>query len=447
MLSNKAKKILIISLGLILTFTPTSNSSAIEGGFTKATYLKIVVPLLEHETDALPYCSGVVIDDYIIATAAHCVITGTNTLRREIWVGPPGQDLNSKPTLARVNNIFVPKNYSKSTTGTTQDSDMAFLTVKSPMLNGTKVRIASLAEVKALYGQALIVGGYGADRPYGMTKSSPSFVQQKVIDLILPQYTYGNYVHIVATDTESPCPGDSGGPIFKENGDELVIIGTVAGSNGCQSTLATGERMVGFLISAFNDLKNQALNLVGMPANPAEGIKVQITDAKVFLSWNEQSEIYLNSTRGYLIQDGTGKILCEAKTAAIFKNQNRCDFEMPENAQAPFTFTPIGLKKNGTSINLDLIQAVNYYKIKAAEAAAKAQADANAKAAAEAAAKAQADANAKAAAAKAQADANAKAAPIEAKKPTIKKITCVKGKITKVISGTNPKCPTGYKPK
>jgi hypothetical protein len=33
------------------------------------------------------------------------------------------------------------------------------------------------------------------------------------------------------------------------------------------------------------------------------------------------------------------------------------------------------------------------------------------------------------------------------KKVTIKKIACVKGKTTKVISGSNPRCPSGYKKK
>lgn len=35
--------------------------------------------------------------------------------------------------------------------------------------------------------------------------------------------------------------------------------------------------------------------------------------------------------------------------------------------------------------------------------------------------------------------------PEQTKAPTTKKITCVKGKVKKVVSGTNPKCPTGFK--
>lgn len=69
-----------------------------------------------------------------------------------------------------------------------------------------------------------------------------------------------------------------------------------------------------------------------------------------------------------------------------------------------------------------------------AKAAAKAEAEAKAKAEAEA--KAKADAEAAAAAATAAAAAKSK-----------KTITCVKGKLKKKVSGTNPKCPAGYKKK
>jgi hypothetical protein len=80
------------------------------------------------------------------------------------------------------------------------------------------------------------------------------------------------------------------------------------------------------------------------------------------------------------------------------------------------------------------------------DARAKAEADARAKAEADARAKAEADARAKAEAdarAKAEADARAKAATATKKVS----ITCVKGKLTKKITGINPNCPTGYKKK
>jgi hypothetical protein len=71
----------------------------------------------------------------------------------------------------------------------------------------------------------------------------------------------------------------------------------------------------------------------------------------------------------------------------------------------------------------------------------KAKAEAEAKALAEAKAKADAEA---AVLAKQLAEAQAKAKAEAAKKKTI---TCVKGKLSKRVTGTNPKCPAGYKKK
>jgi hypothetical protein len=43
--------------------------------------------------------------------------------------------------------------------------------------------------------------------------------------------------------------------------------------------------------------------------------------------------------------------------------------------------------------------------------------------------------------------ANKEAAPVKRTVPKLKVIICVKGKISKKVSGSNPKCPSGYKAK
>jgi membrane protein involved in colicin uptake len=96
----------------------------------------------------------------------------------------------------------------------------------------------------------------------------------------------------------------------------------------------------------------------------------------------------------------------------------------------------------------DLIRQAEAFvaeQIAAEEVAAKAKAEAEAKAKAEMEAKAKAEMEAKA---KADAEAKAKAEmEAKAKADAQKSITCVKGKLKKKVSGTNPKCPKGYKKK
>jgi hypothetical protein len=38
-------------------------------------------------------------------------------------------------------------------------------------------------------------------------------------------------------------------------------------------------------------------------------------------------------------------------------------------------------------------------------------------------------------------------APVKKAAPKLKVISCIKGKMSKKVSGTNPKCPSGYKTK
>ena len=81
----------------------------------------------------------------------------------------------------------------------------------------------------------------------------------------------------------------------------------------------------------------------------------------------------------------------------------------------------------------------------AAELKARQEVEAKAKLEAEAKTKAEAEAKAKLEAeAKAKAEAEAKA---KAEATNEKTITCTKGKLTKKVSGVNPKCPAGYKKK
>ena len=92
--------------------------------------------------------------------------------------------------------------------------------------------------------------------------------------------------------------------------------------------------------------------------------------------------------------------------------------------------------------HLELIKTAEEY---VATKVAKLEADAKAKAEAEAKEKAEADA-------KAKAEAETRGKPTPVSSPTIspqKKLTiiCIKGKISKKITGTNPRCPSGYRKK
>ena len=410
------------------------SAQAIEGGFTKPEFMQGVVPFLKTQTDKLPYCSGALMSEYIIATAAHCVADGSGNALKEIWVAPAGSDLNKSPATYRVTGVFIPANYKDSSSTKVTDNDIAFVTVKNSLGKTPFVRIAPLGEARGFYGQSVYVAGYGRNRPLGPTSPTPLFLLQRIIDWILPEFTYGNYAHIIATDKESPCPGDSGGPMFKETPTGLAILGVIAGTNGCTSSTVREERLVGFLISGFNSTHQLAKDAIAVAPKSPENLKVESVGDKVTVSWLDVADTLLRSTVRYSIADSTGKNLCEAYFQGIFNNAKSCNFTVTSATSESAILTPIGISKNGAPISLDIRSAVSYAKEQVAkEERARLEAEAKAKAEADARAKAEADA-------KARAD----TASNNPKKITI---TCVKGKLTKKVTAVNPKCPSGYKKK
>jgi len=458
----------VVTVFLFLSASP--QASAIEGGFTKPEYLEAVVPLLRSQSDKLPYCSGALMSEYIVATAAHCVADGAGNALREIWVAPAGSDLSQRPSLFRVSGVFVPSGYKDSTSANVTDNDIAFITVKGVLGKTPFARISSLGEARGFYGQSVLLAGYGRNRTLGPTSEKPLFLLQRIIDWTLPQFTYGNYAHIVATETESPCPGDSGGPMFKETSTGLALLGVIVGTNGCAITKAREERLVGFLISGFLPTYQLAKDAIAAAPKAPENLKVEIQNDQVKLTWQDVADTLLRATLKYSVKDSLGNILCEGALNGIFNNATSCNFVATSSTSETITLTPIGISKNGSPINLDIKAAVGFAKEKIvaqerlkleaeakarAEAEAKVKAEAEAKARAEAEAKAKAEAEAKARAeaeAKAKAEAEAKArAEAESKKSSSSarklKITCVKGKIVKQVTALEPKCPKGYKKK
>lgn len=447
-----------LSIGFLVSST-VYKAEAIEGGFVRSDYLPSVVALMKLESDKTPYCSGALITEYVVATAAHCVSDGSGSAFKEIWIAPSGIDLNKVSSRYRVTGVFIPTGYKDSSSTKVTDNDIAFVTVKASLGKTPLVRLATLAESKSFYGQSVVVGGYGRNRPSGPTSVSPLFVQLKIIDWVLPEFTYGNYAHVVATDTESACPGDSGGPMFKETPTGLALLGVMAGTNGCVSTTARDERLVGFLISAFNSTLQLAKDAVSAAPKSPENLKVEISEDKVTVSWQDVADNLLRSTTKYEIKDSSGNLLCVAQFVGIFNNASKCIFSVSPTTSEFLTLTPIGIQKNAPAISIDIKSAVTFAKERIAlqdknkaDAEARVKAEAEAKAKAENEAKTKADQEAKARAeaeAKAKAEAEARAIAQAAAAAEVAKnkkitITCVKGKTKKKISAINPKCPKGY---
>ena len=431
-MSSKKFLVRIVLFGVLIS--PVSQlapspAHAIEGGYSSPTLVGATVALMDSETGTSPYCSGMLLDEHVIATAAHCVIDANGSVRGNIWISPAGADLSTSPKLTTAAQVFTVAGWKNSTSFVRSD-DIAFVTTKNSLGKPIFTKILSQAEVKALYGQSVILSGYGRKGTLQAASQKPLFLQQRVIDWVIDAFPFGTYTHVVATDTETPCPGDSGGPIFKEDAGKYYAVGVIAGGNGCTTVNRKEEREVGFIISAFNSLYQQALTSLKSTPYAPQNLEVSENNGDVKVSWAEVANRLLTSTTAYEIVDGNKKVLCRAEQISIFRNTRECTFRLDSNIASPVSIIPVGVKVNGAPIDLKLDSAVSRIKNAASERAA-----AEAKAAADRVA-----AEAKAAADKVAAEVKAAAE----KKTTI---TCVKGKLIKKVTAKKPKCPSGYKKK
>jgi hypothetical protein len=375
------------------------------------------------------------LDEHVVATAAHCVIDANGNTRSNIWISPAGADLSTSPKLTGAAQVFTVVGW-KNTSSSVSSDDIAFVTAKNSLGKPIFSKILTAAEVKGLYGQSVVLSGYGRKGVLQPASQKPLFLQQRVIDWVIDGFPFGTYTHVLATDTETPCPGDSGGPIFKEDAGKYYAVGVIAGGNGCTTVARKEEREVGFIISAFNTLYQQALTSLKLAPYSPVTTNVAESNGQVKVSWPEVANRLLSTTAAYEILDGNKKSLCRAEQIALFRNALECSFKIDENSVAPISLVAIGVKTNGAPIDLKLDSAINRIKTAAADKAA-----ADAKAIADKAA-----AEAKVAADKAAADAKAIADKAAAAVKTIT-ITCIKGKLIKKVTGLNPKCPAGYKKK
>jgi len=437
------KFISIISLFAILFSGVTVNSAdAVQGGFSNSDYSATAVALLKSSSAKSSYCSGAHIDEYLIVTAAHCVVNSVGDIENEIWVAPPGTNLGNSFIPIIVAEVFTVKGWKNPSTYVI-NNDIAFLSVRKSLGKPILVRTATSKEVKDLNGQQVTLGGYGRTRPTDTVSLSPLFIQQKVIDVGIPGFTSGTYFHVEATKQESPCPGDSGGPIFKEILGKLTLIAVIAGGNGCSLTTRSEFSEIGFLPAAYSDLMTLARDNIAKPAGAPINTSSQISSIGVSIKWQAPSEAITGSTSEYQVQNDQGQMLC-----AVDFMKSRLDYWCVISASKivgkEFFVLAKGLAKDSVKVpagNDAFLQVIATEKATADRIAADGLA----------AEKATADRieSERVASAKATADRiESERVAIEkasTKTNSLKTITCVKGKIVKKVSSIKPICPRGYK--
>jgi len=463
---------------VILFIVSLGNSTPIAYGIVNGKEVigsEFVVTLLPNGKSGEGFCTGVYFSERVVVTAAHCVIQDqakAPELRFALdnfYVGQAGinwKNSQSKNDAVRVLKIWTEPDFFNrwnpdQNQKETQINDVAFLFLEKPLVGKHTSRSANSAEIEDFkrgsgtafhlgYGctggkdsTSLIYDGspYRVDGIKGTSRTYPHF-------LIKERFLVVDY----PTGT-SLCPGDSGSPLLMQKGDEVLYLGTIFAGGGWLDVTGNlnargGEASVTVFWPFQGKLDIELDKFLKSEKAESERVAKELeakqNAEKILLREREvaiiENTFYLDNSGCHsiginaelqIMNDGVWRPLVQAKGWDAVAN---CPSTHPVR---PWTIAEI----EQTSKLRWRYWVVGQFDVFGSEF----QSQLTAKAAAEL--KAKQEAEAKAAAelkAKQEAEAAALAAAAKSKKTAI---TCVKGKLTKKVTGISPKCPAGYKKK
>jgi hypothetical protein len=226
----------IFSLCLILSLLADSKAGAVVGGQTVSVGDFIRRSVVEISG---PGCSGVVISDRKVLTAAHCTaeLSSLVILKSSLY-----QDCSH----ARVDDVFYPPD-EKSVSIDSQDwptPDLAVIGLQTPLCGA---KPAALSSEPLTPGKIVRTAGYSeglwngrepdwtririlrSDTDFLMSLfSNPKSNAERLRQMIQAEVPLFNFARPVK-DVEAVCTGDSGGPVYTETGGQVSIYGVTSG--------------------------------------------------------------------------------------------------------------------------------------------------------------------------------------------------------------------------
>jgi secreted trypsin-like serine protease len=179
-------------------------------------------------------CTGVALARDLVLTAAHCVLPGSDYKLVEF-------DAAHTPALKDIASIASHPGFDVNAVLRHRvTADVALLKTAAPMKNSSAVLAPAGGTVAA--GDPLVVIGYGLAKP-GDGKSGGVI---RTATLVATGQSGTLQVRLVdpATKGQRPglgaCTGDSGAPVFRDIGGQLMVAGVVSWSTGPNNTDGCG---------------------------------------------------------------------------------------------------------------------------------------------------------------------------------------------------------------
>jgi secreted trypsin-like serine protease len=182
-----------------------------------------------------PVCTGSLLTDRIVVTAAHC----TDELGPEnLSVGLPAAKADPKGPLVPVIALKVHESYRPGDTGARAGiNDLALLLLAQP-IDGKTVQLPTTAVTKGMVKSKLTVYGYGLDergRPASALRMALVQDMTEAVRRNPPPYRY-DLTNLVPAGGYKPalkgyagaCTGDSGGPLVLQKDGKAYLVGVTS---------------------------------------------------------------------------------------------------------------------------------------------------------------------------------------------------------------------------
>jgi protease YdgD len=171
-------------------------------------------------------CTGVVVSQTEVVTAAHCLYNRRNGVLLQATSlhfligysrGEYREDL-------RISKFVIGPDYKPDLTDASERDDWAILTLAHPPAR--EIKPLSLADNAPSIGSRVMVAGFGQPQQFIMTADTDCEVSEILANGLL--------IHDCAT-----MPGDSGAPLIRSNGDVSEVVGV---------NVASAERINGITV-------------------------------------------------------------------------------------------------------------------------------------------------------------------------------------------------------
>ena len=172
-------------------------------------------------------CSGSILANDVVLTAAHCLGQSGNAQLVVVF----RTDINGQGPVIQVTRQVRPSDYQRNAaTSPTDWDDLGMIQLASPIPAGY-APATILPNASALQnGANVLLAGYGINVPTPPTNPNDdggAGVLRKVQQNIL-QSSYGQTEVLVNLRGKGACHGDSGGPAFVQNNGKLYLFGVTS---------------------------------------------------------------------------------------------------------------------------------------------------------------------------------------------------------------------------